>query len=59
MINRRIIVTVRTEEERIRRHLYGEGGAKFSSRSLIPSLNPWSNTISTVTKDNLIINEYA
>lgn len=44
----------RTEEEKLRRHLYGDNGAKYSQR-LEPRYDGVTNTITTVTKDNLII----
>lgn len=47
---------VRTEEEKRRRHLYGDQGAKFSSRKLVAGTNGIMGAITTVTdKDNLII----
>ena len=47
---------VRTEEEKRRRHLYGDKGAKFSSRKLVPGTNGIMGAITTVVeKDNLIV----
>lgn len=47
---------VRTEEEKCRRHLYGDQGAKFSSRKLVAGTNGIMGAITTVTdKDNLIV----
>jgi site-specific DNA-cytosine methylase len=47
---------VRTEEEKRRRHLYGDQGAKFSSRKLVAGSNGIMGAITTVTdKDNLIV----
>lgn len=47
---------VRTEEEKRRRHLYGDQGAKFSSRKLVAGTNGIMGAITTVTdKDNLIV----
>ena len=47
---------VRTEEEKLRRHLYGDKGAKFSSRRLIPGTNGIMGALTTVIeKDNLIV----
>ena len=50
------IKRVRTEEEKRRRHLYGDQGAKFSSRKLVAGTNGIMGAITTVTdKDNLIV----
>ena len=47
---------MRTEEEKRRRHLYGDQGAKFSSRKLVAGTNGIMGAITTVTdKDNLIV----
>lgn len=47
---------VRTDEERARRHLYGDKGAKFSSRKLVPGSNGIMGALTTaVQKDNLIV----
>lgn len=50
----------RSEEEKLRRHLYGEKGAKFSAAK-IPSLD-WGGVIGTittmVTKDLLLLEVY-
>lgn len=47
---------VRTDEERLRRHLHGDKGAKFSSRKLVPGTNGIMGAITTVVeKDNLIV----
>lgn len=46
---------VRTEEEKLRRHLHGDKGAKFSSRRLVPGTNGIMGALTTVVdKDNLI-----
>lgn len=50
----------RSEEEKLRRHLYGDSGAKFSAAK-IPSLD-WGGVIgtitTTVTKDLLVLEVY-
>lgn len=47
---------VRTDEERLRRHLHGDKGAKFSSRKLVPGTNGIMGALTTVIeKDNLIV----
>ena len=47
---------MRTEEEKRRRHLYGDQGAKFSSRKLVAGTNGIMGAITTVVKkDNLIV----
>lgn len=46
----------RTEEEKLRRHLHGDSGTKFSSRRMVPKADGIMGTITTVTdKDNLIM----
>ncbi len=46
----------RTEEEKQRRHLHGDKGAKFSSRRMVPSTSGIMGAITTVTdKDNLVM----
>lgn len=50
------IKRVRTEEERIRRHLHGDQGARFSSRQMVAGDNGIMGTVTTVVeKDNLIM----
>ena len=49
---------VRTEEERERRHKYGDAGARFSSRAYEPRQDGITNTISTITKDNYIMTKF-
>lgn len=55
-----IVKRERSEEEKLRRHLYGEKGAKFSAAK-IPSLD-WGGVIGTittmVTKDLLVLEIY-
>ena len=47
---------VRTDEERLRRHLHGDKGAKFSSRKFVPGTNGIMRALTTVIeKDNLIV----
>lgn len=50
----------RSEEEKLRRHLHGDSGAKFSAAK-IPSLD-WGGVIgtitTTVTKDLLLLEVY-
>lgn len=47
---------VRSEQEKRRRHLYGDKGARFSSRILKAGSNGIMGAITTVTdKDNLVI----
>lgn len=49
----------RTEEERLRRHLYGDKGAKFSKGKRMCFLGGVVGTITTAaTKDNLIAEFY-
>lgn len=49
----------RTEEEKRRRHLYGDKGAKFSKGKRMCLLGDISGTITTVpTKDNMICEIY-
>jgi len=51
-----ILKMKRTEEEKQRRHIYGDVGAKFSaSKFYEPSNDGCSNTISTITKDNMLM----
>lgn len=46
----------RTEEEKLRRHLHGDKGAKFSSRKMVPGKDGVMGAITTVIeKDNLIM----
>ena len=47
---------VRTEEERKRRHLYGDDGAKFSSRQMVAGNDGIMGALTTVVKkDNLVM----
>ena len=46
----------RTEEEKLRRHLHGDKGAKFSSRQMVPGKDGVMGAITTVIeKDNLVM----
>jgi len=58
-MNARILKRERTELEKARRHKYGDGGGKVSKgKRWIISRDFLSNTITTVTKDNIPIEEY-
>jgi site-specific DNA-cytosine methylase len=47
---------VRTEEEKLRRHIHGDKGARFASRRLVPGTDGIMGAITTVVKkDNLIV----
>ena len=48
----------RTEEAKAYRHLHGDVGCRFADRYLEAVPDPWSNCISTVQKDNLILVTY-
>lgn len=55
MISRAVLVHYRTEEAKQFRRLHGDrGGCKFQNRLHRMNPNPWSNTVSIVTKDNLL-----
>ena len=48
----------RTEEEKLRRHLHGDKGARFSARQMVPGKDGVMKAITTVIeKDNLIMEE--
>jgi hypothetical protein len=50
----------RTEEEKLRRHLYGDGGAKFSKGKKLCVLGDIIGCVTTfATKDNLICEIYS
>lgn len=55
LLEPQVLRHVRTEEEKRRRHLYGDSGAKFTSKTYEPATDGVSNTITTVTKDNQVI----
>lgn len=55
MIEKQILRPFRTEHAKAYRRLHGDrGGCKFADKYWLPSSDPWSNTISTVTKDNML-----
>lgn len=55
MTDASILVHYRTEEAKAFRRTYGDrGGCKYGDKYHRPSPNPWSNSITTVTKDNLL-----
>lgn len=59
MIKQSIITHYRTEEAKAYRKIHGDrGGCRYQDKYHRPSLFPWSNCISTVTKDNLLCQEY-
>ncbi|MBQ0074624.1 MAG: hypothetical protein KBT34_10565 [Prevotella sp.] len=45
----------RSEEQKWLRHLYGDKGQRFQGKVFRPATNGCSNTITTITKDNLLI----
>lgn len=46
----------RTEEEKLRRHLHGDKGARFSARQMVPGKDEVMGAITTVIeKDNLVM----
>ena len=54
-----IMVHQRTEEAKAFRREHGDkGGGRYGDKLHTPSPNHWSNTLSTVTKDNLLWIEY-
>lgn len=56
---RSVLVHYRTEEARAFRRLHGDrGGCRYADKLHRMSREPWSNTVSTVTKDNLLCSEY-
>lgn len=59
MIEARAVGRERTEEEKLRRHIHGDRGAKFSKGKRLCLLGMVSGTITTMaTKDNLICEIY-
>ena len=48
------ICRVRTEEEKRRRHLYGDAGARFASRRMVPGGEIMGAITTVVEKDNII-----
>ena len=59
IVDVRAVGRERTEEEKKRRHLYGDKGAKFSRGKRLCLLGGVSGTITTMaTKDNLVCEIY-
>lgn len=59
MIKQAIITHYRTEEAKAYRKIHGDrGGCRYQDKYHRPSQYPWSNCISTVTKDNLLWQQY-
>lgn len=59
MIQQAIITHYRTEEAKAYRKIHGDrGGCRYQDKYHRPSPYPWSNCISTVTKDNLLWQQY-
>lgn len=59
MIQARAVGRERTEEEKLRRHLHGDRGAKFSQGKRICLLGDICGCVTTMaTKDNLICEIY-
>ena len=59
MIKQAIITHYRTEEAKAYRKIHGDrGGCRYQDKHHRPSPYPWSNCISTVTKDNLLWQQY-
>lgn len=59
IITIRAVGRERTEEEKLRRHLFGDKGAKFSQGKQLCFLGEIIGTITTFpTKDNLIAEVY-
>lgn len=55
MTDASILVHYRTEEAKAFRRIHGDrGGCKYGDKYHRPSPNSWSNSITTVTKDNLL-----
>lgn len=48
----------RTQADKARRRALGDGLMRFADRHLRPCPEPWANTITSVTKDNLLCSEY-
>ena len=59
MISRAVLVHYRTEEAKQLRRLYGDRGGNFKDKLHRPNPQPWSNTISTVIKDNLLCTTFS
>ena len=48
----------RSEEQKRSRHLFGDKGQTFKGKIFRPAKDGCSNTITTITKDNLLIEPY-
>jgi hypothetical protein len=60
MIERSVLVHYRTEEAKAFRCEHGDrGGCKYGDKYHRPSPWPWCNSITTVTKDNLLCYVFA
>ena len=58
-MHRAVLQPYRTEHAKLFRRLHGDrGGCRFSDKLWAMSTDPWSNTVSTVTKDNMLCIEY-
>ena len=53
-----IVVHCRTEEAKAFRREHGDRGCRYADKYHKMNPEPWSNTISTVTKDNLLCIEF-
>lgn len=55
-----ILRAERTEEMKAVRHIYGDvgGHCHFAARQWLPSPNHYSNTLTGVQKDNMLLVEY-
>ena len=59
MISCSILVHYRTEEAKAYRREHGDRGCKYGDKYHRPSPQPWCNSITTVTKDNLLCYVFA
>ncbi len=53
-----ILTHERTEEAKAYRRAHGDRGGRFGDKLHRMNPNPWSNTVSTVTKDNYLCLEF-
>lgn len=55
-----VLIAVRTSHARAVRSIHGDRGGycRFADRQWLPSPHPWSNTITGILKDNLLLIEY-
>lgn len=59
MIKQGVLQPYRTDYAKEYRRKHGDrGGCRFADKYWLPSTDPWSNTISTVTKDNMLCLEF-